>query len=138
MGRSAGECRGEAYGVSKLSEEYSCWILQLSRYLDWGAGRGGGKLHPPALLFLEKSPKDPYTPSTSCKIRKSVSFQVSFKLLLLCCILSPFLEASLECLVQSFSRGSETVLPYRRQCLASLPNVRALGQAGKEIFTCGG
>ena len=44
--------------------------------------RGRGvQLHPSALLFLEKSPEDPYTPSTSCDIRKPICL-VCFKLLL--------------------------------------------------------
>ncbi|CAD7681801.1 unnamed protein product [Nyctereutes procyonoides] len=65
-GKFAGKCGGKGHSV----------------------GGGGAKWHPPALLFLEKSPKDPCPSSTHFKIKKQISLpytQAFFKLLL-CCI----------------------------------------------------
>ena len=63
--RSIGEHRGRHCGVSKLGGRCSHWFPQVSSCLGWRAGRE--KWCPQALLFLEKSPKDP-CPSSTCSV----------------------------------------------------------------------
>ena len=71
--------------VRKLGVECFCCAGSLiSR-----PGDGRGRWHPPAPLFLEKSPNNPCPSSTGPRIHRQISLpytQISFKLLLLCCM----------------------------------------------------
>ena len=69
------------YGASKTGGESSAASCKC-------LGRSGEKWHLPALLFLEKFPKDPCTSIVHFEISKSPSQipLVLFKLLLLCCV----------------------------------------------------